>query len=164
MLKPLRLLSLLACLWAALGLSAQMPVTAEMTAEIETSAPGAGVLVINVSVADGWHIYGLEMNTDDPYAPDPTTVTIDAVDGLTMAGPLECSVEAIEHYDTTAELSLPWLMGSFTLRQPFELSGAEGCRIKGTVRYMACNDVSCTPPATFEFDLPFGTGAADSVC
>ena len=69
MLKPLRLLSLLACLWAALGLSAQMPVTAEMTAEIETSAPGAGVLVINVSVADGWHIYGLEMNTDDPLCP-----------------------------------------------------------------------------------------------
>lgn len=158
MFKPLRFLSLLACLWAALGASAQVPVTAEMTAEIETSAPGAGVLVINVSVADGWHIYGLEMNTDDPYAPDPTTVVIEPVDGLSFAGPLECSVEAVEHYDSTAELSLPWLIGDFTLRQPFELSGAEGCRIKGTVRYMSCNDVSCTPPATFEFDLPFGSG------
>ncbi|MDE6134104.1 MAG: thioredoxin family protein, partial [Muribaculaceae bacterium] len=135
------------------------PVTAEFSAEIETPSPGEGVLVLHVSVADGWHIYGLEMNTDDPFAPDPTTVSIDPVDGLTMTGPLECSVEALEHYDATAELTLPWLVGDFTLRQPFQLSGSEGCRIKGSVRYMACDDTSCTPPATYEFDLPFGSGA-----
>lgn len=158
MLKPLRFLTLLCTLWAALAATAQMPVTVEWKAEIESDAPGAGVLVLHAKVADGWHIYGLEINTNDPYAPDPTTVTIEPAEGLSLTGPVESSKEAVEHYDATAELSLPWLVGEFTLRQPFELNGVEGVRIKGSVSYMGCDDTSCTPPTSFEFDLPFGSG------
>ncbi len=126
------------------------------------SADGEGTLVLSATVDDGWHIYGLEMPASGAEAgvPDPTSVSIEPADGLVLAGPLTCTVEAAVHSDPFMNLNLPWLAGTFELRQPLRLDGTDGARVSGVVRYMACSDNSCTPPDRYDFDLILGTAPA----
>ena len=127
-------------------------------------ASGELTLVLKAEIDPGWHIYGLEMPAMDGAVgvPDPTSVTIDPVDGLETAGPLSSSIEPTVHFDQFLSLNLPWLAGTFELRQPLRLDGVEGARISGTVNYMACSENSCTPPERFAFELTAGTPAPAS--
>lgn len=124
-------------------------------------ADGEYTLVLKAEVQPGWHIYGLQMPTMNPAAgiPDPTTVTIDPAEGLETAGALTASIEPTVHFDTFLSLELPWLAGTFELRQPLRLSGVAGARVAGTVNFMACSENSCTPPERYAFDLTAGTPA-----
>ena len=127
-------------------------------------ASGELTLVLKAEIDPGWHIYGLEMPAMDGAVgvPGPTSVTIDPVDGLETAGPLSSSIEPTVHFDQFLSLNLPWLAGTFELRQPLRLDGVEGARISGTVNYMACSENSCTPPERFAFELTAGTPAPAS--
>lgn len=128
------------------------------------AASGTGTLVLTAEVESGWHIYGLEMPEGGQEAgiPDPTEVTVDDAAGL-VVGPLTASVSPDVHFDSFMNLELPWLSGRFELRRELRLDGVEGARVAGNLRYMACNNNSCTPPDRFYFDLVLGDSAAAAV-
>lgn len=134
----------------------------QWNARIETGADTT--LVINVSVDEGWHIYGLEMPAlgEDAGLPDPTTVSFDAASGVRKVGPLQCSQQPQDHFDELMSLTLPWLSGQFELRQRISIAGGNG-HIKGDVLYMACTQSSCTPPDRYRFNIPFGTPATTQI-
>lgn len=153
------------CCLAALSLCATLafgaiPQHVTWTPSLTTdSISGTSTLVLTASVEDGWHIYGIEMPSSlapDAGVPDPTTITIDPAEGLELVGGVTASVEPVTHLDEFMNLNLPWLTGTFELRQQLRLNGVPGARVKGSVKYMACNDNSCTPPARFNFDLTLG--------
>ena len=132
------------------------------SSEIEKVSDTQGILRVNVDVDEGWHIYGLEMPDYDDASgvPDPTHLVVDNAPGVTFDLP-ESSVAPIEHFDQFMNLNLPWLVGKFTISWPFTLAeGNTGARIQGYVRFMACNENSCTPPDSYNIDLTFGTPAA----
>ena len=155
--KRIGLILTLLCLGAVASFAAS-PVTCTPSIEPAADNADAGTLVIKVDVAEGWHIYGLTMPEGGIAAgiPDPTNITFEA--GTEADGALECDAEPAAHLDGTLNVELPWLSGSFTLRQPFTRTSATGV-VAGTLRYMACTDEACTPPAKFEFSLPFGEAA-----
>ncbi|MDE6526537.1 MAG: thioredoxin family protein, partial [Muribaculaceae bacterium] len=93
----------------------------------------------------------------DAGVPDPTR--IEFTSGAQPDGPLSCNVEPTTHFDAFMNLNLPWLSGSIELRQPFRLT--EG-NLEGIVRYMACTEQSCTPPARFDFSIPMGERPASA--
>ena len=87
----------------------------------------------------------------------PTSFDITPVDGLTLIGDVEASVEIENHYDDIMKLNIPWVSGSVTFSRKFRLdNGVKAITIAGTINYMACNDVSCTPPTHVDFSIPFG--------
>lgn len=156
--KRITLLTLLivcaaAAAWAAIERHVQWTPSLEAGA-----AEGEYTLVLKADIDAGWHIYGLEIPAADG-APDPTSITIDPAEGLETAGPLTTTAEPAVHFDSFLSLNLPWLTGTFELRQPLRLVGVEGARVAGTVNYMACSESSCTPPDRFAFDLTAGTPA-----
>lgn len=160
--KYFRILSLIFCLVATLGMSAAIERHVAWNAVIEPGAEsGSYTLVLQATVDAGWHIYGLDISSVEGVvgAPDPTTVEIEPAPGLHMAGALTSSVEPTIHYDDMLRLNLPWLAGTFELRQPLRLEGVVGTNVVGTVRYMACSEQSCTPPARYDFSLTIGTAA-----
>lgn len=127
---------------------------------VEGPVAGEATLVLKATVDEGWHIYGLTMPEMDATAgvPDPTSVVFDNPSGYATAGPLTCSIEPVTHFDSFMNLNLPWLAGTFELRQPLRLAeGSAGATVAGTVRYMACSENSCTPPDRYDFSLSFGT-------
>ena len=150
-----RILSLILTFAAVISVSAQNTVT--WTTTVESTGPTSGNIIWKADIADGWHIYGTEMPTNLDMPTNPTTFTVNPVDGLVLKGEVTPSVPAKSHFDAVMNLNLPWWEGSVTFTQPFELAaGAKGANITGTVRYMACSAKSCTPPATEEFSLTFG--------
>lgn len=146
-------------LWGAI----EKPVS--WTSEVVADGPHQGKLVLHASVKEGWHIYGLEITGVDDVTgvPDPTTVYIEPSQGLELTGLPVASITQENHFDSFMNLNLPWLTGDFTIIQAFEVKNASGARIEGSVRYMACNESSCTPPTTYSFDHTFGSPATTKV-
>ena len=127
-------------------------------ASLETgSDASSATLIVKAEIADGWHIYGLEMPDLGPDAgiPDPTTLTVISPDESVKAdGALSCTAQPTMHFDSFMRLNMPWLSGNFELRQHLEIDTSKATTVRATVRYMACNESSCTPPARFDIDIP----------
>lgn len=150
------LCSLLVCSAVNAAISRHVEWRAQLVPDAGDSSQAT--LELTAVVENGWHIYGLEMpDVDLPGMPDPTTIVIDSAEGLVTVDMPEPSIAPTIHVDPTLDnAGIPWLSGEFTISQSLRLNGVEGARVIGFVRYMACNDVTCTAPAKFEFDLPFG--------
>ena len=143
--------------FAASSLQAAPPSHVEWTAKTEQTAPGKGVLILTGVIEPGWHIYGTEMPDlgDVTGVPEPTYIVLDS-EGVKPVDMLECDTEPTMHLDELMNLNLPWLSGTITLRQAFELDGVDGALVTGAVKYMACTEQSCTAPTKYEFSVPFG--------
>ncbi len=102
------------------------------------------------TVDKGWHVYG----TDVPDGgPSSTTVSFDLLEGAVPIGGLEASEgNLILHYEEAFEMQLPYYENSVTFRQKLLITAPE-YHITGYLRFMACNDESCTPPKTEEFNF-----------
>lgn len=141
------------------GIAYAAPSHVEWSVRTENSAPDKGTVIVTAKIESGWHIYGLDIAnpTNEPGVPDATSIEIEPQPGLKIVGPTTTDSQPVVHFDEFLNLNLPWLQGTVELRRDFELTdGAKGAKVKGYVKYMACNDNSCTPPAKYEFDLDFG--------
>ncbi len=147
-------LALFIAITSFLPATAALPSNVSWTTEIEKTSDTEGIIRWIADIKEGWHIYGLAM--PEGSAP-PTSFDITPVDGLTLIGDVEASVEIENHYDDIMKLNIPWVSGSVTFSRKFRLdNGVKAITIAGTINYMACNDVSCTPPTHVDFSIPFG--------
>ncbi len=145
------------------GIAAAAPSHVEWSARIENKTAQKGTLIITANIESGWHIYGVEMPDmgDEPGVPDATSIEVEPTAGLVMTSGTTTDSQPTVHFDEFLNLNLPWLQGTVELKRDFELSdGVKGVNIKGYVKFMACNDNSCTPPAKYEFSLDFGDMSA----
>lgn len=145
------------------GIAAAAPSHVEWSARIENKTVQKGTLIITANIESGWHIYGVEMPDmgDEPGVPDATSIEVEPTAGLVMTSGTTTDSQPTVHFDEFLNLNLPWLQGTVELKRDFELSdGVKGVNIKGYVKFMACNDNSCTPPAKYEFSLDFGDMSA----
>ena len=147
-------LALFIAITSFLPATAALPSNVSWTTEIEKTSDTEGIIRWIADIKEGWHIYGLAM--PEGSAP-PTSFDITPVDGLTLIGDVEASVEIENHYDDIMKLNIPWVSGSVTFSRKFRLdNGVKAITIAGTINYMACNDVSCTPPTHVDFSIPSG--------
>lgn len=149
---------------AMLAAMAQRPVHVHWTTDIQTVSPSEGILRWTADIDEAWHIYGMEMpaTADDAVTPQLTEFNIEPFKGLELVGSVTASPAAKIEFDSALKLNLPMWEHKVVFEQRFRLAdGATGAELRGTVQYMACTDKSCTPPATEEFDLKFGTVAAE---
>lgn len=145
------------------GIAAAAPSHVEWSARIENKTAEKGTLIITANIESGWHIYGVDMPDmgDEPGVPDATSIEVEPTAGLVMTSATTTDSKPTVHFDEFLNLNLPWLQGTVELKRDFELSdGVKGVNIKGYVKFMACNDNSCTPPAKYEFSLDFGDMSA----
>ena len=145
------------------GIAAAAPSHVEWSARIENKTAEKGTLIITANIESGWHIYGVDMPDmgDEPGVPDATSIEVEPAAGLVMTSATTTDSKPTVHFDEFLNLNLPWLQGTVELKRDFELSdGVKGVNIKGYVKFMACNDNSCTPPAKYEFSLDFGDMSA----
>lgn len=161
----LRSLAAVAVIMTAGAAQAAPPSNVSWSVTVDSLSPREGRIVWTADINDGWHIYGDEMpSLPDTPMPNPTTIEIDPVDGLTFTGPLTLSRPASKHYDDVLKLNLPWWDGTVSFTRGFKLDdGTDAVSIGGTVRYMACNNNACTPPAKYRFDVSFGGVVAKPV-
>ena len=106
-----------------------------------------GVVTLTASIEAGWHLYDTQLPDGGPV---PTTVEWKKLEGVKLEGGLSKSPKPHEEHDATFDMTLRWWTGKATLSQRFTVTG-EKYAIEGNVRYMACNDETCTAPTTEPF-------------
>jgi thiol:disulfide interchange protein len=171
--KRLTLLLCLAFVAAAIGLSAQMKrPQATVTPLVERPAVAAGGMArLALKV---WLPEGLHTQSNKPLDPTliPTVLWIDPPPGVTVDEIVYPPAIALRQQGLDQPLQVfehEFAVGAIVAIPPTVAAG--DLRLPGRLRYQACNDMMCFPPATAEFAwtlrvVPAGTGtgaAADPV-
>ena len=133
------------------GLNAQIVRDAVSWARsVEDKSPTEKVLVFTATVKDPWHLYGTELPKGGP---TPTHLLVDKIAGAELVGGLVSSQKPIEKYDPNFEMTLRFFSGKVSFRQKIRITDPKKFAFVGAIRYMACNDEQCLPPANWEFTV-----------
>ncbi|MBI5831767.1 MAG: thioredoxin family protein [Armatimonadetes bacterium] len=129
------------------------PVSWTATLEPTPARPGEVVVLrLEATIGAPWHIYG----TDKVEGPVATSFALAAASPLTTDGGLLQSEPKRKH-DEAFGVEVTYHEGTVTLRQPLRLprSARPGdLTVAGTVRFQACTDKSCLPPAKAPISVP----------
>lgn len=131
------------------------PVT--WTSSIEMNGDRDGRMIFKASIEDGWHLYGINLPDGGPNA---TKFEFERIEGMTLVGDIVPSRTPIEKVDMVFHLKLNWWEGNVEFYQNFRLNEPGGAYIaEASVTYQGCNDGSCIPPSTENFDFKGGDTA-----
>lgn len=119
------------------------------TFSLENKANGEGSVTMTAKMEDGWHLYDQNL---PPKGPTSTTFDLSGK-GFKLVGKTTADRKPIEHYDPNYQLTLRWYEKTVTFTQKILISDPKDFHLKGEVNYMACNDQTCLPPETTEFEM-----------
>ena len=141
----------LSVLLLGMGLNAQVIRDAvTWSRSVEDKSPTEKVLVFTATVKDPWHLYGTELPKGGP---TPTHLLVDKIEGAELVGGLTSAQKPVEMYDPNFEMTLRFFSGKVTFRQKIRITDPKKFAFVGAIRYMACNDEQCLPPANWEFTV-----------
>ncbi len=125
---------------------------------VEPKGDGRYTLVISARIAEGWHLYDF-----GPYegGPNPTLITFQAPEGVTLDGATRIAAPVNRVYDDIYMMEIGYFEDNARFEQDVTLSG-EGAEVKATVEYMVCNDMACIPPTEQELTFTVGNAGAAS--
>ncbi len=147
----LTLLLSITCM-VALG---QSPV--RFSVQQKQTAPDELVVTFTGTIQEGWHVY----STGLPDAgPTSATLTTEVAEGVKADGKLTPKGKEISKYDNMFGMTLRYFEHNVTFVQKYKITG-KTFKVKGYLEYGACNDQSCMPPSSVEFNYS-GNGPADA--
>lgn len=117
---------------------------------IEDKSPTEKVLVLTAVIKGDWHLYSTELPAGGP---TPTHLIVDKLTGAELIGKLTANQKPIEKFDPNFEMTLRFFGGKVSFRQQIRITDPKKFAFEGAVRYMACNDQQCLPPANWEFKI-----------
>lgn len=125
---------------------AQRPSTKHVSWHINVKMTTAadGEVIIVATPADGWHLYGMELPSGGP---TPTSIILTESSGVKFIGRLTASPDPVKYHDDMFNADLTAWEGKVTFRRKFKVTNAADASVTAVVSYMACNNVSCAPPA-----------------
>lgn len=106
-----------------------------------------GEIIVKVTIADGWHLYGTDIPKGGPKA---TVFDFSKSKGVKLTGKPAASSNPFVSHDKMFGIKLSYWTGTVTFRQRFKVTDRAKAHIDGTVSYMGCNDNTCSPPAVFK--------------
>lgn len=152
--------ALLTTVWTTLAW-AQMVNPVSWQSNVKLTGERSGEITLTATIDNGWHLYATELPAGGP---QPTSVEWQRLEGVKLDGKLSTTPAPQRQHDPTFDMDLSWWTGRAVLRQRFTITDPKYA-IEGQVRYMACNDVTCTSPATepfsFSGNLPNADKTAD---
>ncbi len=119
---------------------AQIYEPVQWAATTETLTDSTVQLTLTATIESGWHLYATELPEDGPR---PTTFTLTGAKALT---PLQADKAVITAYDENFMMDLAYYEGTVTFMQTLLLTQNASV----AVTYMACNDLNCLAPTTWE--------------
>lgn len=150
--SKLRLLLILIAAIAVTAVSAQDSVVpVRWRTVVKMTSPTEGKVTFRALVAQGWHLYGLEIPQGGPKA---TRFDLGASTGIEFTSPVQPSREPLTVDDPLFGMSLTWWDSNVNFTVPFRLTGEGTPELKATISYMSCDGNSCRPPRTERINAP----------
>lgn len=153
----------LSLLFVSLVTNAQIVNPVKWNTSVKMTDATHGSIILKATIDKGWHMYATDIPEGGPIA---TSVEMSTLNGVKLDGKLSWDSKPIESHDKSFDMTLKWWEKQVTLTQKF-VTTADKYEIKGTIRYMSCNDTQCSSPESESFSFK-GTAngaeeAADTV-
>lgn len=105
-------------------------------------------VVFNGTIDSGWHVYSTNMGNGGPTS---ATINMEKSVGVTKIGGLQAKGKEIKEFDKLFNMQVRYFKGHVQFVQKLRIT-AKTYHIKGYLEYGACNDRTCIPPTSVEFD------------
>lgn len=135
-------------LWAVEA-QAQIVNPVHWSTELKMTGESHGEVVMTATIDTGWHMYSLDVDPD--VGPQPLAIEWD-LNGVELSGHPVANKTAHKEYDEMFGANLSWWTDGVTVTQAFSATRSK-FTIDGTIRYSACNNDNCIPPAKETFSL-----------
>ena len=112
-------------------------------------ADSEATITFKAAIESGWHLYSTNLPAGGPTS---ATVEFETLEGAELQGSLVAGKGEIEMNDPIFEMKVRYYENEATFTQKVKLLGGD-YRLQGYLRYGACNDETCLPPTTYEFDI-----------
>ena len=106
-------------------------------------------VVFTAAIAPGWHIYAPDC---PPGGPNPATLTTEKAVGAKAVGGLKASGNARSLFDPVFGMQVKYFEGQAVFAQRDRIT-SPAYAVKGYLEYSACDERSCMPPTTVDFEL-----------
>ena len=106
-------------------------------------------VIMTAVIETGWHIYDMEVPEGGPI---PTTFSFEPTEGYKIEGAVREATPAVEKMDEAFGFKIKTYSDKAEFRQRITGLGST-FTVKGVVNFMACNDMTCTPPKDVEFSI-----------
>ncbi|MBD5229924.1 MAG: hypothetical protein HDS69_07835 [Bacteroidales bacterium] len=151
-----RIITALIVLIAAVTAMAQLPSlkgqkgAATWTSKVEMTGKKTGRVVLTLTPAAGWHIYGFEVGEGGPKA---MNADFAKSTGVKFKGSWKPSVAPVKKFDDIFGIEVTYWTGKVELSREFDVTDAANAKITGTVTYQSCNGETCNPPQKYNVAL-----------
>lgn len=113
-------------------------------------------IVISATIEEGSHIYSMDIPEGGPI---PTLIRFDSSSLWTPEGDSYEAISPEEIFDEAFGMKIKSFSSKAEFRQ--KISGnAPAFTVSGAVNYMACNNVTCSPPKDVEFEINIRRGSS----
>jgi len=118
--------------------------------ELKITGEGTANVIINATIDEGWHLYGLNLPKNGPRA---TSIVFESLGNAKKVGDLQAPSKLLKAYDANFDMELNWYAKNAIFIQSISFTDAAKVNVKGYIEFMACNDQSCLPPSQRPFSL-----------
>ncbi len=132
---------------SALAQSPENPV--KWRVNVKMSSPTEGEVIMIASIADGWHLYGMNLPKGGPKS---THIDLSESTGVSFTGPLTQSVAPQTYHDSMFDMDLSCWERKVTFRRKFKVTDGKKAAIIGSIQFMSCNNSNCSAPSTEKFN------------
>jgi len=113
-------------------------------------------IILTATIEEGSHIYSMDIPEGGPI---PTTIRFDTLPAYTLEGRAFEVTKPEEILDEAFNMKIKSFSDKAEFRQ--KITGKEpSFTVTGVVNFMACNNVTCSPPKDVEFEVKIGGSAA----
>lgn len=152
--KKIQASTLILFLWS-IFLSEVQASPVDFTVTKKQLSPSEIEIVFTGKIEPGWHVYS---TGNAGGGPTFATLTTEKAEGAKRSGVLKASGNAKSSFDPVFGMNLTYFEQQVVFSQRYRITEAQ-YRVKGYLEYGACDDRSCMPPTTVEFDYQ-GKGPA----
>lgn len=118
---------------------------------VKMVSPTEGKITITSIIDKPWHIYGTQKV---PNGPVPTSFDFTGSKGIKFINEIKPSQPAEAKLDPSFNQKLYMWSGKISFVRNFKLTGdVKDAVIKGSVKFMCCDDTNCMPPKTQSFNI-----------
>ncbi|MGB8492207.1 MAG: cytochrome c biogenesis protein CcdA, partial [Bacteroidales bacterium] len=115
-------------------------------------------LVFVATIEKGWHTYAMEIPAGGPI---PTTFSYDTTADYTLVGPTYEVTKPESIFDEAFGFNIKTYSNRAEFRQKIT-SEKKSFTVRGTVNFMSCNNVTCSPPKDVDFVISIGNANSPS--
>lgn len=113
------------------------------------TGPNEAVIFLKATIDQGWHIYSAYQKDGGPVK---TSFTFSPSPDFEIVGPLS-EPKPVTKYEDAFEMDVSYFENQVIFQQKVHLKSKQAT-VKGSLKFMVCNDRQCLPPETIRFEIP----------